>query len=140
MVTHCIRCSRKGHTVKNCYAKYDISCKKLVLGSSSSNGSSSDSSDSSSSSDKEDKIQRPCVCCGRKGHKAIDCKHNNQCCYRCGSEDHWKITCTATKDVNGYILKPHPIGTIGNFLKSWFWNIKKRFSLDTLKWFQIGCY
>lgn len=65
------------------------------------------------------KTAKPCLSC-RGDHDILDCPTKGEICYRCGSKDHWKITCTATKDVNGYPLQFDVVGQIGATLKSWF--------------------
>lgn len=65
------------------------------------------------------KMAKPCVSC-RGDHDIMDCPTKGEICYRCGSHDHWKITCTATRDVNGYPLEFDVIGHVGSTLKSWF--------------------
>ena len=85
-----------------------------------------------------------CFKCGKSGHFVSSCPLNkekekkfvkqsfeNRCssettkfkegnCYRCGRDDHWKITCTATEDINGKKLEPELLGQIGSFFKSFF--------------------
>ncbi|MBA3756889.1 MAG: GIY-YIG nuclease family protein [Nitrosomonas sp.] len=66
------------------------------------------------------KMAKPCQSC-RGDHDILDCPTKGEICYRCGSREHWKITCTATKDVNGYPLEFEVLGHVGATLKSWFW-------------------
>ena len=65
------------------------------------------------------KAAKPCLSC-KGDHDILDCPTKGEICYRCGSRQHWKITCTASKDVNGYPLEFDVIGQIGATLKSWF--------------------
>jgi predicted GIY-YIG superfamily endonuclease len=64
-------------------------------------------------------MPKPCLSC-RGDHDILDCPQKGDICYRCGSREHWKITCTATRDVNGYPLEFDVIGHIGSAFKSWF--------------------
>lgn len=88
----CFKCGSKGHFVNQCF----------------------------SNSDNNTNIKRPCIGCKSWDHKPNNCDvlHNTNVCYRCGKEDHWKITCIEHTDINGYELKSHPIGYIGNMIKN----------------------
>lgn len=59
----CMRCGRKGHFTKSCYAKTDVD------GDSLDDSSSDDSSDSS----EDEKDDSTCYRCGRTGHYANQC-------------------------------------------------------------------
>jgi hypothetical protein len=112
----CFRCGRNSHYINNCYAKTDINGNLL-------NDVSKIVPTMYRISSNEMliyKSKRPCVGCGSTSHKIDTCDQyiNKSVCYRCGREDHWKMTCIAEKDKNGYELESHIIGTIGNFFKS----------------------
>jgi hypothetical protein len=103
----CYRCGREGHFIKECYAKYHVNGERIR---------------DKFKKERVDKGKRPCLGCGKKGHKLENCKLYDITieCTRCGRDDHWILTCTEDKDINGYELKSHLIGTIGSFIKSWF--------------------
>lgn len=95
----CYRCGRTGHSANDCFAKFDVDGNSIT----------------------NSIRQRPCVGCGLKGHKLDTCNvQTKNVCTRCGRDDHWKITCTAKQDINGYELRSHIIGHVGSYIKGWF--------------------
>lgn len=144
----CFRCGRSNHFVNNCYAtrhldghflnpRPKIRQTRRPRVKNSTNQEVLESSESDSSDQEQPvvavspvverpttatklKMPRPCVSC-KADHDILDCPTKGQICYRCGSPDHWKITCTATKDINGYPLEFEMLGHVGATLKSWFW-------------------
>ena len=96
----CSRCGNKGHFIKDCYTKKDVS------------GNMLDESD-----DSEDEKVWCCDYCDKEFEDEYKCeKHEKSCskkyfintetvtCYRCGNKGHLIKDCYATKHVDGYEL------------------------------------
>lgn len=62
---------------------------------------------------------QPCYSCKGR-HHISQCPTPGQICYNCGRSDHWKVTCTATQDINGKPLEFNLIGSVGSLIKSWW--------------------
>jgi predicted GIY-YIG superfamily endonuclease len=89
----CTRCGRKGHFIKDCYAKTD------------SMGNNIDSDDS------DEDIEWCCEYCDRTFTTEFGCNiHEKSCiekknsCYRCGRLGHYSTECYASKHIKGYYL------------------------------------
>jgi len=67
----CTQCGRKGHFVKDCYAKTDVSGNEILY--------EDESEEEDSEEDEDDYVT----------------------CYRCGNEGHYSTTCYAKKHVDG---------------------------------------
>jgi len=134
----CFRCGRNNHFVSNCYASrhldghfldqkpkikqarrpraFDVAAEEIIID----KGLVQAIESPQSLKAVELKMPKPCLSC-KGDHDILDCPTKGQICYRCGSADHWKITCAATKDINGYPLEFEILGHVGATLKSWFW-------------------
>ena len=101
----CTQCGRKGHFVKNCYAKTDVSGNTIEY-----DESTEESSDNS---------EWECEYCDITFTTAKNCEaHEKKCkvkniknttsklikCYRCGNTGHYSPECYATRHIKGYIL------------------------------------
>ena len=90
----CTQCGRKGHFIKDCYAKTDVS------------GNSFEDEDES------DGDQYVCEKCEKEFSDVEECeKHERKCgrskkqaCYRCGRQGHYSPDCYASTHRNGYEL------------------------------------
>jgi predicted GIY-YIG superfamily endonuclease len=109
----CSQCGRKGHWVKDCRAKTDVSGNKIAY---------EDSSDEEEDSDEE--VEWGCEYCDRTFTTAFGCGvHEKSCkekntksryvkqtpikrnaCYRCGNTGHYSPDCYASRHVKGYYL------------------------------------
>lgn len=98
----CMRCGRKGHFVKDCYAATDVSGERLE---------SADKIERGQNDGDEDSDDDACYRCGRSGHFASQCyaktivssssspatreKEVVATCYRCGRTGHYSSKCYA---------------------------------------------
>lgn len=105
----CAKCGREGHFVSNCYAKTEVSGKKIVL------------EEEDEEDEDEDEEEWECEYCERRFTTAFGCGvHEKSCkekltikvkngkkenaCYRCGNTGHYSPDCYATRHVKGYYL------------------------------------
>jgi predicted GIY-YIG superfamily endonuclease len=105
----CTQCGRKGHFVKDCYAKTEVERK----------GDLPSESETESEEDEEDEDeceQWECEYCDRTFTTHFGCTvHERTCktkgnnvnsdaCYRCGRQGHYASDCYARRHVNGHAL------------------------------------
>ena len=90
----CTQCGRKGHWVKDCYAKKDVNGNDIY---------------------EEEEVVWVCNYCEKEFEDENDCeKHEKYCksksnkkknaCYRCGRSGHYSDNCYAKTDKDGYQL------------------------------------
>lgn len=106
----CTKCGRSGHFVKDCYAKTDVSRKKIKKSkksesSSESSSSSESESESESDSDSDDefinkKQTQQLVSALTTALKPLLQPKKNKC-HRCGRSGHYAPDCYASSNVNG---------------------------------------
>lgn len=97
----CTKCGRKGHWIKDCYAKTDICGYAIADSDSDSNGDG-------------DEAKWECEYCDRTFTTKFGCMiHEKSCkeprgasssCYRCGRTGHYSSACYARTDIDGYVL------------------------------------
>lgn len=104
----CKQCGRKGHWIKDCYAKTDVTGNKIVY---------EDEVEDEDEGDVEDDVYE-CDYCDRTFTTAFGCSvHEKSCkplsskaktkqgvCYRCGRSGHYSPDCYATTHSKGYTL------------------------------------
>lgn len=93
----CTRCGRRGHFVKDCYAKTEVV-----------------SEEEDEEEEEEEEYEWGCSYCDRTFNTEFGCMvHEKSCrstkksdgaCFRCGRPGHYSPDCYASKHINGYLL------------------------------------
>ena len=113
----CSQCGRKGHFIKDCYAKTDTLGNKIVFEKTTFNSKKTNEIEHETddeSDESEDEWQ--CNYCDRTFTTSFGCGvHEKSCktqssntktpvCHRCGHSGHYSTNCYASKHVRGYYL------------------------------------